>query len=153
MTLFEKALVELRVERGEIVDNAALLKFNEHDKEVIRLAELLHYHRHEDLNIQSCVAIVYDLLSAYQPRVEWADKDHGRGDFGSEVWGRMITATAQIGGRQFSYKGRIDERAGDAEVEHFKVHILRRLGSAVGLWMNGQPVPPDGEGGQRRIAN
>jgi len=153
VNLFERALIELRVERQEVVDDSALLKLDAHDKEVIRLAELLHYHRHEDLNIQSCVAIVYDLLNAYHPRIEWDDKDHGRGDFGSELWGRMLTANVQVGGKQFKYKGRVDESAGDAQVDHFKIHLLRRLGSAVGLWMDGQPVPRDGEGGQRRITN
>lgn len=147
---FREALTELYIERGELLDPANPPDLDEHDREIIRLAEMIYQHWHTKLTKRNCVGLAHDVVANYRPKIEWSDVDHGVGNIGSDVWGRIIVAKVRVGNKTFKYKGRIDPRAGEMEVEHFKVHILRRLGSAVAFWLDGRRTEQEGTDGRRR---
>ena len=131
MNPFERALIELRIERGETVPDKDLVKLDAHDKEVIRLAELLHRHWFETLSTRRCVALVYDIIDNYRPQVEWEDITSDNDNFEAmDKWGRWVTARVRLGGKVHRWTGRIHPHA-NVDIEDYKRHVRVRLGLAL----------------------
>jgi hypothetical protein len=135
---FERALIGTRVMKGETIPVESLVKLDAHDREGIRLAELLHQHWFEELSPHDCVGIVYDLLAAYQPTVEWEDVNHGDTQFtATGEWGRFITANLRVGARIARYKMRVPPQMGDSTMQDIRRHIMRRVGVDIAEWTAG----------------
>ena len=107
----------------------------DHDKEIVRLAKLLHYHRHEDLTIRSCVAITYDIINNYKPRIVWGERDNETMISDLDPI-KIITVETTIGSRNFKIKRRLYEGESLNVVESFKRTLLGRLAHEIAEWMN-----------------
>jgi hypothetical protein len=139
---FERALIELRITRGDPADNIAAIDSRE--REVLRIAEILFAHR-SDLGIQGCVAITNDILLHYRPTIEWKDEEPFPDPTAEDPQDRFlpprrVSATTWIGNKMFKAQLKVTrgKPLPPREAEFLKANMRRKLGDGIVAWIDGR---------------